>query len=170
MIQFVIAAYLHHSPAESETDPHQSLHDSAADTAAVLVSDIVSALAADIAAVPAADTAAVPAADTVAAPAADTAVVPAADTAAAPAADTAVVPVADTAVVPVHGIAAAPSSAHSPLKQAPHFYDSSAIQAILKHKRNFVEKIGEKIYNKFGDNSNEVSEEYYKKPKKSDFI
>ncbi len=39
-------------------------------------------------------------------------------------------------------------------------------EAILKHKRNFVEKIGEKIYNKFGDNSNEVSEEYYKKPKK----
>ena len=131
MIQFVIADYLHHSPAESEKDPHQSLHDSVADTAAVLVSDIVSALAADIAAVPAADTVAVPAADIAAAPAADTA--------AAPAADTAVVPVADTAVVPVHGIAAAPSSAHSPLKQAPHFYDSSAIQAIPKHKKQSKE-------------------------------
>lgn len=39
-------------------------------------------------------------------------------------------------------------------------------QAILNHKRNFIEKIGDKIYNKFGDNSNEISEEFYKENQK----
>ncbi len=39
-------------------------------------------------------------------------------------------------------------------------------QAILNHKRNFIEKIGDKIYNKLGDNSNEISEEFYKENQK----